>query len=245
MSDSQLAPESQSFKLDVCQRFGGPLPSIIISAVFPLLIYLLVSPHMAPLPVFALMAVPPVLYSGYCWVRTHSIDLISIITLFLIVVSMLIALLVHDPRLFLLRDSFLTGAFGLLCLLSLPFTRPLAYYMYWWAFARTPEQLTPLNASWQVLYGRFVRRLVTLVWGVVFVGEALLDTLLLYHLPTTQWVAIHPFLFWGTIVAAFGWATFYARYAQPKIQASLRQMAREQDARADEDRQEASKHIVG
>ncbi len=39
--------------------------------------------------------------------RTHSIDPISIITLVLIVVAMLLALLLHDPRLFMLRDSAL------------------------------------------------------------------------------------------------------------------------------------------
>lgn len=173
-------------------------------------------------------AVPPVLYSGYGWVRTHSIDPISIITLFLIVVSMLMALLVHDPRLFLLRDSYLTGAFGLLCLLSLPSPRPLGYYVYRWAFVRTPEQLARLNAGWQVPYARFVRRLVTVVWGLVFLGEALLDTFLVYHLPIVQWVVIHPLLFWGTQVAAFGWAILYSRHAGPKIDASLRQMAQEQ-----------------
>ena len=245
MADSPMAPESQAFKPNIRQAFGGLLPSIIISAVFPLVIYLLASPQMPPMAVFALMAVPPVLYSGYGWVRTHSIDLISIITLFLIVVSMLIALLVHDPRLFLLRDSFLTGAFGLLCLLSLLSPRPLVYYVYRWAFVRTPEQLARLNASWQVPYGRFARWLITLVWGLAFVGEALLDTFLLYHLPTSQWVVIHTFLLWGTMVAAFGWAILYSRHAGPKIEVSLRQMALEQEALTDKDRKEASKRAVG
>ena len=245
MSDSQMAQESQDFKPTVRQAFSGLRTPIIISAVFPLVIYLLASPHMPTLAVFALMAVPPVLYSGYGWVRTHSIDPISIITLVLIVVAMLLALLVHDPRLFMLRDSALTGAFGLLCLLSLPFPKPLAYYMYRWVFVRTPEQLARLNAGWQVPYARFVRRLVTLVWGLAFVGEALLDTYLLYHLPTAQWVVIHPFLFWGTMVAAFGWAILYSRHAGPKIEASLQQMAQEQAAMTSEDRKEVSQHPVG
>ncbi len=228
MSDYQIAPESQKLEKPSFKAFGGMLKSILINAVLPLVIYLLASPHMTTLIVFALMAVPPVLYSGYSWMRTHSIDPISIIALMLIVVAMLLALLVHDPRLFMLRDSYLAGAFGLLCLLSLPFSKPLAYYVYRWFFVRTPEQLARLDAGWQVPYARFVRRLVTLVWGLVFVGEALLDTYLLYRLPTIQWIAIHPFLFWGTMVAAFGWAILYSRHAQPKIDASLRQMAQEQ-----------------
>ena len=243
MSDPHSAPESQRLeKPNFRKLFGGLLPAIIISAVFPVVIYLLASPHMPLLAALALTAVPPALYSGYNWVRTHSIDPISTITLFLIVVSMLIALLVHDPRLFMLRDSYLTGAFGLLCLLSLPFPKPIGYYVYRWAFVRTPEQLARLNAGWQVPYARFVRRLVTLVWGLAFVGEALLDTFLLYHLPTAQYVAIHPFLFWGTMVAAFGWATLYARHAQPKIEASLRQTAQEQATRTGEVRKVAT-HI--
>jgi len=96
-----------------------------------------------------------------------------------------------------------------------------------------------------VPYARFVRRLVTLVWGLAFLGETLLDTFLVYHLPIVQWIAIHPFLFWGTQVAAFGWAILYSRYAQPKIDASLRKMAQEQAARTGESRQEPSKQAVG
>jgi hypothetical protein len=245
MSDQQAAPKSQDFKSTVHQAFGSLRTSLLISAMFPLVIYLLASPHMPTMSVFALMAVPPVLYSGYGWVRMHSIDPISIIALSLIVVAMLLALLVHDPRLFLLRDSYLTGAFGLLCLLSLPFPKPVGYYLYRWVFVRTPEQLARLNAGWQVPYGRFVQRLITLVWGLAFVGEALLDTFLLYHLPTPQWVVIHPLVFWGTMFAAFGWAILYGRHAGPKIEASLQQMAQEQPIRTGEDRKEASKHTVG
>ncbi len=239
MSDTQMTPKSQDSKPTVSQAFGNLRTSILISAVLPLVIYFLASPHMPTTAVFALMAVPPLLYSGYGWVRTHSIDPISMIALVLIVVAILLALLVHDPRLFMLRDSYLTGLFGLLCLLSLPFSKPLAYYMYRWSFVRSPEQLDRLNTGWQVPYARFVRRLITLVWGLAFVGEALLDTYLLYHLPIAQWVVIHPFLFWGTAVAAFGWGILYGRYAQPKIDASLRQMAHVQAARTGEGRKEA------
>jgi type VI protein secretion system component VasK len=90
-----------------------------------------------------------------------------------------------------------------------------------------------------VPYARFVRRLVTAVWGLAFLGEALLDTFLAYHLPIAQYVAIHPFLFWGTIVVAFGWTILYSRHAQPKIEASLGQMAQKQAASSGEGRQEA------
>jgi intracellular septation protein A len=217
MLNSQVAPPSQGVKLNSRQPFIGPLRPIIISALFPIVIYQLASPHMSTLSALTLMAVPPMLYAGYGWVRTQSINPISIITLLTLVVSMLATLLLHDPRLLLIRDSYLTGVFGLLCLISLLFPRPVAFHVYRWAFVRTPEQLASLNANWQVPYGRFVRRLVTVVWGLAFVGEALADTFLAYHVQTAQYIAIHPFLFWGTILATMSWATLYSKHAQKKI----------------------------
>lgn len=208
MSAPHRAPESQSLQLNFLQRFGGLLPPIIISAVFPPVIYLLASPHMPMLPALALTAVPPMLYSVYGSLRTHSIDPISIMALFTVAISMLITLLAHDPHLFLIRDSYLISAFGLLCLISLLFPRPVAFYLYRWAFVRTPEQLTSLNAGWQVPYVRFAQRLVSVVWGLAFLGEALTDTYLAYHLPITSFLAIHPFLLNGTIVVASGWGYY-------------------------------------
>jgi hypothetical protein len=239
MANSSTAQKSQDFKPTMGQAFAGLLPSILINAVGPLVIYLLASPHMPTLLALALSAVVPLVYGVYGWVRARSIDPLSIITLVLLGVGMLLALLVQDPRLLLLRDSYETGVFSLLCLLSLPFSKPVGYYVYRWVFVRTPEQLARLTAGWQVPYARFVGRWVTVVWGVVFLGEALMDTFLVYHLPIVQWMTIHPFLVWGTLVVAFGGATLYARSVQPKIDASLRQMAREQETPADEDRPEA------
>jgi hypothetical protein len=81
--------------------------------------------------------------------------------------------------------------------------------------------------------------------GTDFVGEALLDTFLLYHIPTIQWVVIHPLLFGGIVVVAFGGAILFSRQVLPKTDASLRQMAQEQEALAGRDRPEASQISVG
>jgi intracellular septation protein A len=245
MANSPMAQENQDFKTNIGNLRQNVRRSILIGAVLPAVIYLLASPHMSTIAALALGAIPPLLYSGYGWVRAHSLDPISIISLFMAVVGMLLALLVHDPHILMLKDSFLTGAFGLLCLLSLLSERPIVTSMYWRISEHTPEQLARLHANWQVPYVRFVRRLITVVWGVVFVGETLLDTYLVYHLPTAQWVVIHPVLYWGTVIGAFGWAFLYRRHIKPKFDASLQQIAQEQEALAGEDRQEAQKHAVG
>ena len=239
MKDPLMAQESQDIKPTMRQAFGGLPLSILINAVLPLVIYLLASPHLPTLSLFALMAVPPCSIPGMAGcARAASIPLASSRWFWLWWLCYLPCWCM-TPACSCCVTSMLTGAFGLLCLLSLLSPRPLGYYMYRWAFVRTPEQLARLNAGWQVPYARFVRRLVTVVWGLAFVGEALFDTFLVYHLPIVQWMAIHPLLFWGTMVAAFGWAILYSRYAQPKIAASLQQMAQVQAARTDEGRKEA------
>lgn len=196
---------------------------ILISGALPVLVYLLASPHMPHLVALLLAGGTPLLYGAHGWVRRHGIDLISAITLFTIAASVLLAALIHDPHILLIRDSCLTAAFGALCLLSLVTPRPMAYYVYRWAVVRSPGQLARLEAGWRIPYARLVRRLVTLVWGVAFVVEAIIDALLAYHLPAAQFVAIHPMLYWATLLAAFGWGTLYARHAQPIIDESLRE----------------------
>jgi len=220
MADSRIEAQGQSgasFSLLRDMR-----TSILISAGLPLLIYFLVRPHMALLPTLALMAVPPLAYTLVGWGHRHSIDLVSAIWLFSVGVSMLLAILVHDPHLLLIKDSFVTTTFGLVCLISLATPRPMSYWLYRWAFVRTPERVAYLNTTWQVPYTRFVRRLVTGVWGAAFLAEGLVDGFLAYHLPTTQFVAIHPFLYWATFVVAFGWGILYAKQAEPRI-AALRE----------------------
>jgi len=245
MADPQAAPSSQDFKTSARQQLSGLRRSILINAVLPVVIYLLVSPHMSTIAALALGAIPPLLYGGYGWVRTRSIDLISIISLSMAVVGMLLALLVQDSHILMLKDSFLAATFGLLCLLSLLSSKPIVEYMYWRLSGATPEHLARLQANWQVPYIRFVRRVITAIWGVVFLAETALDGFLVYHLPAAQWVIIHPFLFWGTMILAFGGAMVYRVHAQPQIATSLQQTAKAQEASTGGDGPEASQLSVG
>ena len=88
-------------------------------------------------------------------------------------------------------------------------------------------------------YVRFVHRLVTVVWGLAFLGEALTDTYLAYHLPIASFLVIHPFLFNGTILVAFGWATLYSMHVQKRrraIEAHMRQTEQERATSPGKDR---------
>lgn len=214
MSDLQIAPHSQSSEKSYIRKLcGSMLPPMIISGLFPLMIFLLASPHMQTLPALALSALPAMLYSVDGGVRHHSIDPISALSLVTSVAAMLITLLVYDPGLYLIRESYVMAAIGLFCLISLVFPRPAAFYVGRYTIAHTPKQIASFNAGWQLPSLRFISRLVTVVWGLAFIGEALTETFLLYHLSTAQLLAIHPVVYWGTLMAAMGLAMAYAHHA--------------------------------
>jgi hypothetical protein len=61
--------------------------------------------------------------------RRRRIDIIGAIVLTGIIVSIFAVLLGGDPKIVLVRESFVTGALGVVCLLSLLFPRPLLFYI--------------------------------------------------------------------------------------------------------------------
>ncbi len=194
------------------------LPSLLIGALAPVLVYSLASAYVATVPALLLAGVPPLAYSRYVWARTRSIDIISAAALFTLAVSLVVTLLIHDSHMLLLRDAYLTGAFGLLCLFSVLVGRPLAGYVYRWAMAPTSEQLAAMASQNSAERRKTIQRLITLIWAVVFLAETVLDVFLAYRLPTTGYLAVHPFLFWATMLACFGGAILYSRRLMQKAE---------------------------
>lgn len=207
--------------------FGGILPSLIINGVLPYVIFQLASPHMATVPALALSAVPAIIYTLSEFVRKRHVDLVGAISLVTIALGMLSAVLTQDPRVYLIRESFLTAGWGLLCLISLLFPRPLMFYFgRYFATGNNPERLAFWNAAWQYPYFRFTNRLITVVWGLAFLGEAVVRTVLVYNLSTSQFLAISPIVLYGITIAVIAWTLFYSRHAARRG-AEMRQRALE------------------
>lgn len=83
---------------------------------------------------------PPLISSLVELIRRHTIDLIAGLVLLGIVVCLVAVLLGGNPRLLLIRESFLTVALGIACLLSLLFPRPLWFYLTGYVFATNDPQ---------------------------------------------------------------------------------------------------------
>jgi hypothetical protein len=204
----------------------GLLPSILLNAAVPLGLYWLVKQYITPSEIVALSvaSVFPILYSIYDFVRHRSFDLIAIFTLLGIIVSLIGVLLGGNPKILLIRESFFTFMLGLACFVSLLLPRPLMFYVGRQFMAgKDPVKLAEFNARWHVPYGRFVHRLITVVWGVAYVGEFVVRVILVYTLPTAVVLAISPIILGGITIAAIVWTFAYARHAEKRGQEMRRQ----------------------
>ena len=97
-----------------------------------------------------------------------------------------------DERLLLVKGSVITGVFGLLFLGSLALGKPLAFYFgQRFGTDGTKEGVAYWNGLWQYPTFRASQRYITIVWGVVFLLEAIIRIVAAYSLPftTAYWLS--------------------------------------------------------
>jgi hypothetical protein len=202
------------------------LPSLIINGAFPLVIYLVFKNWLHVSEITALIAtgIPPAIDSIVHVVRHRRIDFIAGVVLLSIAVGLALALLGGGPRLFLIRESFFTVAFGLAFLVSLLMPRPLAFYSgRSFVAGNDPQRIARYNALWAYPPFRVAMRNMTLLWGFCLLLEASVRTYLVFTLPVPQFLAVSPFVLWGIVVATFVFTGSYMRRWRSQHSAMLRQ----------------------
>lgn len=195
----------------------GILRSLVINAAFPVVLYLLSKQYVSSSDLVALSiaAVVPLLDSIVEVIGHRRLDIVGVLALLGIVVSIVGVLLGGDPKILLIRESFLTAALGIACFASLLLPRPLMFYFGRQFMAgNDPVKLAEFNATWQYPYARFVHRMITLGWGIAYVGEFILRVVMVYTLSAVVVLAISPFILGGLTLAAILLTFVYVRYAK-------------------------------
>src|SRR5215469_1002333 len=205
---------------------------IVLNAVFPVILYQLSKRYYSPSEFTALVvaALFPIGKSGFELIYRRQLDPISILVLLGIGADSVALLFGGSPRLLLVRESLITGVFGLACFLSLLLPRPMMFYFARYFIAGTdPARTTRFNAAWQFPEVRFCHRLITMVWGCVFAGELILRIVLIYNLPAALVLVISPIVIGALTIVTMIWAFSYghrvrlqalARFAQIEQAAS-------------------------
>jgi hypothetical protein len=208
MAQQGSAPQSGDVKREIIR-------SVLLGGVAPYVIFSLLRPHTSEFAALIVAALAPLMLNVVSLVRKRSLDIFGVFVLAGIVISVMLVLVGGSPKLLLIRESFVTGAFGLVFLCSLVYRRPLIFY-----FARhfstgdDPEQQEAWSSRWKYPYFRFVMRLMTAVWGVATLIEAVARGYLVFRLPTQSFLAVSPFVQYGIIGVTIAWTVWYARRAR-------------------------------
>lgn len=205
---------------------GNIVLGFLLNAIIPVVLYKLSKKYLSPSELQALMIATtfPLGKSIFDLVRRGQVDPISIVVLLGIAADGIALLFGGNPRLLLVRESMFTGAFGLACFASLLLPRPMMFY-----FARhfmageDLQRQQRFNQAWRLPEVRFCHRLITCVWGSVFVGELILRIVLIYNVPAATVLVVSPVLVGTLTVSTMIWAFSYGHRVRLRALAQLNQ----------------------
>jgi len=204
--------------------------SIVINIALPILLYLALKSYTSASDFLALVisGVPPMIDSIVGVIRRKRIDLLAGVVLASIIISLILIALGSSPKVYLVRESFFTAAFGLAYLASLLFKRPLAFYFArYFATGNHPENIPWFDSLWQYGQFRHMMRVITVVWGIGLLIEAALRTFLVMVLSIEQFLIVSPFVLYGIIGILVVWMFLYSRQGRKKGEAIRQQMQSE------------------
>ena len=159
----------------------------------------------------------PTLKSLYGVRRRRELDPISVLILAGLLFGLAALLVGGGAKLLLIRESLFTGAFGLACLVSLLWRsrRPVMFYFgRFFAAGSDPVRRARFDQLWQYASFRRVQRIMTLVWGLVFVGEFTVRVVLIYTVSPATVLAVSPIVLGSATLLTVLWTARYAARAR-------------------------------
>lgn len=213
---------------DTQAQAAGPnvkawLPEMVVDGAMPYATYLVLrSQGVGNVAALAAGAVFP---AGFIVVRfaRRRLDGFGLVVLAVIALGVALSLLSGDARFALVKESLLTGAFGLAMLGSLAARRPLMYYSgRKFATDGTPEGLARWESYWaKSAMFRHSNRMLTVVWGTVFLAEAAIRVVAAYTLATSTAVALSAFVPLTVVALLVTWTIAYSKRTRPISRAEV------------------------
>jgi hypothetical protein len=204
--------------------FRMMLPGLIFGGVLPIGAYFLIRPHVSS-DAIALMIITvfPVMEIAYQRIRHGEFEPIGIISLVGITIGIVGAVAFGGNVILLkIRESLITGLFGLLCLGSLLLARPVMFHMgRAFAAGGDQERAAEFDQLWEMPEARASFRHITIVWGVALVAEAAFRTAMAFWVPTGLFVAIAPVIGFGVIGALLWYTTMFSRRREALVTNSV------------------------
>ncbi len=201
-------------------NFGGLYRTLGLSLVIPLIV-IQVLLHLGATPLIALAAatVFPLGEMVYEAVHVKRIGLIAIVSLVGLVAGFGLSFATGNAIFALLKDSLLTGVFGLLFLGSLLTSRPLIYRLNLDLAGTDITARAAAEALWERPAAQHAFRLITLVWGLGLLLEAAARVVAVLTLPLAQATSLSPII---AVVCIGGILIWTVRYVRARRAAAAR-----------------------
>jgi hypothetical protein len=205
------------------ERFRPPLSGIrdiLLNAVIPAALYKVAKGYYSAsdLSALTIAAAFPLGKSGFELLLHRRSDPISVVVLLGIAANLIAIVFGGSPRLLLLRESIFTGTFGVACFVSLLLPRPMMFYFARYFIAGADmDWRARFNSGWEIPQVRFCHRLITTVWGCVFVGEFLVRVTLI-HTVSPAWVLVISPIAMGTLtILTLVWSFSYGYRVRTRV----------------------------
>jgi hypothetical protein len=208
MSDASIAaggppPRNISLKRMV--------PVLFVDVALPLAVFFLLQGYgVSTLLSLILAGLSPGLNNLRIWAKSRRLEPLGMIVIAFMAVGAIASLISGSVFFALIKESFLTATFGLICLASLAAGRPLMFYVNrQFVAGDDPELLAWWNGLWQVEGFRAAQRFITAVWGVVYLIEALARVGLALILTPAQVIAVSHVMAFGVLILLILWTRRY------------------------------------
>jgi len=153
----------------------------------------------------------PAIGVAFDWIRWRTLEVVGVIVLSGITLSVVLALVSNDPKVVLLEGALITGAFGIACLASLAWRRPIIFFF---AQAFNGGRHSVEGAEMDADFDRYSEarafwRTVTIVWGAVNIAEALARVVVVEQVSTGTALTINRTVPWLIFSGLFAWTYWW------------------------------------
>ena len=187
------------------------LPTLVFDIAMPVVVFkLLTSYGVSTLWALVAGGLSPAINNLRVWAKSRRLEPLGIIVMSFLAIGTAASLISGSVFFALIKESFMTATFGFICLGSLLAERPLMFYINrQFVAGDDPVRLQWWNGLWQYPDFRAALRLVTVVWGIAYLVEALLRVGFALVLSPAQVVAISPVMVFAVLIVLIAWTRRY------------------------------------
>jgi hypothetical protein len=176
-------------------KLRSAAPELFANFLAPYFVYQLLDARWGDRDALIASAIPPLLWSGYELARTRRLDAISVVVVASILFTVGATAMGGSARLIQIRDALVTGAIGVMFLVSLALRRPIIFYLARATVARRTEAgEAAYETIWDIPGVSLGFKLLTAVWGAGLVAQTACMCGLALLWPIPRYLLLSPFI---------------------------------------------------